>query len=68
MTSIYAISGSLMKTTLFIAILCLAKLACLPAHAQPTGSSEKEILETKARAEQGDAAAQANTNYVNRLV
>ena len=49
-----------MKTTLRIALICLASLVLPCAHAQQSEALRKQFLEYKAKAEQGDATAQHN--------
>ncbi len=49
-----------MKTTLRIALICLASLVLPCAHAQQSEALRKEFLEYKAKAEKGDANAQSN--------
>ena len=52
-----------MKTTLRIALICLASLVLPCAHAQQSEALRKEFLEYKAKAEKGDATAQSNLGF-----
>ena len=49
-----------MKTTLRIALLCLASLVLSCSRAQQSEALRKQFLEAKAKAEQGDAKAQTD--------